>query len=123
MEVIKFFEELKRMCDAHLLCKNCPLKLKFCDCHYDKNFEDVTHSLEKEELIKIIEIVDKWSKENPRKIRQSEFLKMFPEASLRDGKLVDICPLSLDRKYKTVNECSTSSCIECMKGYWLDDVK
>lgn len=123
MEAIKFFEELQRMCQSHALCKNCPLKLKFYDCPYDKNFEDVASASEKEELTKIIEIVDKWSKENPRKTKQSEFLKMFSEASLRDGKVVDICPLSLDRKYKTGNECSTSSCIECMEGYWLKEIK
>ena len=123
MEAIKFFEELKRMCQAHTLCKTCPLKLKFYDCPYNKNFEDVTSASEKEELIKIIEIVDKWSKENPRKTRQSEFLKMFPEASLRDGKVVDICPLSLDRKYKTGDECSISSCLECMKDFWLKEIE
>lgn len=123
MEVIKFFEELKRMCQSHTFCKNCPLKLKFYDCPYDKNFEDVASDLGKEELIKIIEIVDKWSKEHPAKTRQSEFLKMFPEASLRDGKIIDICPLLLDRKYKKGDECSASSCLECMKDFWLKEIE
>ena len=121
MEVIKFFEELKRMCDAHLLCKNCPLKLKFCDCHYDKNFEDVTHSLEKEELIKIIEIVDKWSKENPRKTRQSEFLKMFPNVRLY-GDQIDICPKTVDVKSNLCNEYDCE-CDKCKKDYWFTEVE
>ena len=71
----------------------------------------------------IIEIVDKWSKEHPAKTRQSEFLKMFPEASLRDGKIIDICPLLLDRKYKKGDECSASSCLECMKDFWLKEIE
>lgn len=68
-----------------------------------------------------MEIIEKWAAENPKKTRQSEFLKMFPNAPfIKNESVVDIAPCSIDTEYK--KECGHfNSCFECKKEYWLED--
>lgn len=53
-----------------------------------------------------------------KKTRQSEFLKMFPNAGLKEG-VMDICPLILDKSAK----CFKANCRVCQKDFWLAEVK
>lgn len=53
-----------------------------------------------------------------KKTRQSEFLKIFPKAGLKEG-VIDICPLFLD---KSAN-CIKVNCRVCQKDFWLAEVK
>ena len=67
--------------------------------------------------------VEEWAKNNPIKTRQTEILKMFPNAHIRSNGYVDIAPCILDAKvYK---ECSESSieCDECYKRFWGKEVE
>ena len=53
-----------------------------------------------------------------KKTRQSEFLKMFPNANQKEG-VMDICPLILDKSEK----CFKVNCKVCQKDFWLAEVK
>lgn len=67
--------------------------------------------------------VEEWAKNNPIKTRQTEILKMFPNAHIRSNGYVDIAPCILDAEvYK---ECSESpiECNECYKRFWGKEVE
>lgn len=53
-----------------------------------------------------------------KKTRQSEFLKIFPNAEPKEG-VMDICPLILDKSAK----CFKVNCKVCQKDFWLAEVK
>ena len=104
MDAVKFLGEVKRMCSKHRSCVGCLLE------NYSCNFRKIENP---EELITIVE---KWSKEHPLKTRQSEFLKMFPNADIADGHLL-ICPKDIDSTLKGRISCN-ESCNDCKKVYW-----
>lgn len=59
----------------------------------------------------------KWER-RPKKTRQDKFLELFPNTELTDS-VIKICPKRLDGNY---DRCETS-CIECHKNYWLQEVE
>ena len=69
-----------------------------------------------EEMVKAAE---QWAAEHPIKTRQSEFLKMFPDAPIYpDTGLVRVSPCQVDRAL--CGNCPTGiNCIECRKKFWL----
>ena len=110
MEALKFLQETHRMCEMRENCDNCPVKDIYCDV-----------TKEKYDFAKFVEIVEKWSRENPAKTRQSELLKIFPNAEIAGG-VIEICPVKLD---DTV-ECEgfeKRSCYACKRKYWLAEVE
>lgn len=68
-----------------------------------------------------VTIVEEWAKDHPVKTRQSEFLKMFPNAKTMGGVIV-ICPNHIDSTYRNVDTCDNSFCDGCCKKYWLEEV-
>lgn len=86
MDALEFLKERKRMCSSYEHCGDCPLKRARCSLI----------STSDEEYEKIIATVEQWSKEHPRKTRQSVLLEQWPEA-LRGGKdILSVCPQYLD---------------------------
>ena len=75
---------MREHCSDDNKCADCPLNDMHC------GVEDA----DSEELAKINEIILNWCKEHPVKTRQSEFLKMFPNAKIING-AVAICPKKL----------------------------
>ena len=73
----------------------------------------------------VIEIVERWGKEHPRKTRQSEFLKMLPRAGRGEDGLIVFCPEDFDSKF----ECPLKrggghdQCGDCRREYWLEEVE
>lgn len=70
MDAKKFLIEFNRMCHNYEDCEGCPLQLKDCQIDLTKVWSDDDDYFEKnnsEYFCKIIEIVEKWSKENPKK--------------------------------------------------------
>ena len=66
------------------------------------------------------------TKEHPRKTRQSEFLKMFPNARIAPDGCIGggCCPSDLDTTYVCPMEKSPcrSGCPECRRAYWRAEV-
>ena len=70
--------------------------------------------------------VEQWAKDHPVKTRQSEFLKMFPNAYLKT--ITRLLPCSLDKTLKPLR-CAkygylstTCRCDRCRDDYWNEDV-
>lgn len=80
--------------------------------------------LRRGEWISLVAKVEDWSKRNPIKTRQSEFLKMFPNAPLREGDgYLNISPCELDTTKYNEAECARTICASCRKKYWMQEVK
>lgn len=72
-----------------------------------------------------IAIVEKWSKENPIKTRQSEFLEQYPEADLNALGVIPICPLRIIKTHENSNRiCKTTgkTCDDCMQEFWNEEI-
>lgn len=114
MDAVEFLKESERMCNYNSAnCMECPFfdkDTKICGIY------DICEITNKEQTVLLVE---KWSKAHPVKTRQSEFLKMFPNAqTLRNGALV-VCPKVIDL------ECGINcnkSCKDCRKEYWLEEI-
>ena len=105
MDAVEFYKAFKRMC-YKTDCKDCLLDQK---CRPSANVEPK----------EVVELVEEWAKENPIKTRQSEFLKMFPNANLcRD--VIDISPCSIEKEMRKC--CGDRNCGECKRTYWLAEV-
>ena len=103
-----------RMCKNIKECEDCPLGV-------NNNGEGIACSdLMMKVPDKANKIILKWCKEHPIKTRQSEFLKMFPNAVTNGNGRPSICPNNLDRNYGC--ELEPNSCCECMDNYWLAEV-
>ena len=119
MDAVKFMKEKKRMCDLYVNaigCTCCPLSV-----YNNKTAEKCKHYIfnKPEEAVAAVE---KWSSEHPIKTRQSEFLKMFPNASIGVNGAITICPCHIDAKFET-EICGISKCEDCKKEYWLVEVE
>lgn len=118
MDAVKYIKEKQRMCNSFTLCKGCEVDYMLkampgsCINFFCENPE------------KAVSIVEKWADEHPAKTRQSEFLKMFPNAK-RNGDYIDICPKIVD--VKLVDQCKKydhyDSCDGCKKDFWLAEVE
>lgn len=74
MDAVKFFEELRRMCDDHKdNCIGCPL--------YDDAI-CFARSFKKGCNEEIVLHVEKWSAEHPKKTRLQDFMEKHPNAPL-----------------------------------------
>lgn len=77
----------------------------------------------------IVRCVDQWAKEHPVKTRQSELLKLFPGAEIRDG-VLNVCPRKIDpeaythqRGYNCIHIKDDVLCPDCMRGFWFQEIK
>ena len=98
-------KDLKRMCEAHKFCTDCPLKTDtWCiPCALPDNAD---------------EIVDKWVQEHPVKTYAMDFFEKFPNAPRdRDG-APKTCWKHVygDGKY-----CSSDACTECWNREMKED--
>lgn len=100
------------MCRTYDNCYDCPLSTSADDCLFttmDKGNENV-----------VVDRAEKWAKEHPIKTRQSEFLKMFPNARTSDGVLsVRPCDVNYAYKCNRYDDCGN----KCRRDYWLQEVE
>ena len=115
MDAVMFVKEWKRMCRSSKTCLSCSIgKIA--------GVSTVCSNVVKKEPEKYVAIVEKWSAEHPIKMRQSEFLKMFPNAPLRENGSIAICRLDVDRDAR----CSQKQGLRChdrQKEYLLAEVE
>lgn len=114
MDAVEYLKVKTRMCDSLKECGDCPLdKINNTDninC-FDRHYEE-----------EAVAIVEKWAAEHPIKTRQSEFLKMFPDAQQDGCGVIAINPCKLNICYKP-NCTNNDDCGECRKEYWLAEVE
>ena len=115
MDAVKCLKEMNRMCNGSNCCE-CPLFTK----NNGKAVE--CEVLEERYAEEAVTIVEKWSKEHPVKTRQSEFLKVFPNASLNELGSLTICPMDADKNQRCPEK-SGARCMDCRREYWLAEVE
>ena len=67
-----------------------------------------------------VKFVEQWAAAHPVKTRQSEFLKLFPNAQTDSGCL-NACPM--DVFGNTGIDCNKRTCFECKKAFWLAEAE
>lgn len=115
LNAVEFLMERKRMCESHSQhCYECELGKERCS-YILKTKEDAE---------KAVVIVEKWSKEHPKKTRQSEFLKLYPNSTLSilDGH-PNIDPCELDDTLHNESRCHNLCCSGCREQYWTEGVE
>ena len=110
MDAVKFIKEYERMCSSIQECNECPLDFLYR--------EGICSLVPVKYPERAVSAVEKWSAEHPQKTRQSEFLKLFPNAKMAYG-IIDICPEYIDENF----ECRNNYCLKCKKKYWLEEVE
>lgn len=120
MDAIEYIKEAKRLCRSQSICESvsgkCPLLDENGCCTSHIYILDAI-----EEAEKAVQIVEKWAKDHPSETRQSEFLRMFPNAAINeDDGALSIRPCYVDDDI----ECciATKSCDDCRREYWLTEV-
>lgn len=74
---------------------------------------------------RVIETIEEWAKDHPVRTRQSEFLKLFPNAlhGSVNKDCLDICPLPMTCGEPP--ECSQNCdvrCQDCCRKFWLEEI-
>lgn len=115
MEALEFLRERKRMCNLCKHCEGCPLERVGCG---------LGTSASDEEYEKIIAAVEQWSKEHPRKTRQSVFLEQWPEAEIDKCGDLMLCPKRIsDDCRNRYGNCTNRLCSECRREFWMQEVE
>lgn len=107
MDAVEFLRARRKLCDDNVCGESCPL---FYCC--DDDTEDIR--------IRQVLTVEQWAKEHPVKTRQSEFLKMFPNAVVMTGGVLCVRPCDVDNTIK--NLCKTTNCGVCRRDFWLAEI-
>lgn len=120
MDAIKFVNEKVRMCNAvrkNNTCQGCRLH-GFGGCDFD-------HLAGDNRVEEAVKRVEEWSKENPRKTRQSVFLEQYPETLLDSHRVIALCPMPISAEYRDSHgECKKAErvCTDCRKEFWSQEV-
>lgn len=73
-----------------------------------------------------VRFVERWSKEHPRKTRQSVFLEQWPEARIGDDGVLQIYPCSISASHRNARgNCATMGrkCPDCRREFWMQEVE
>lgn len=116
MDVVKFVKSVNRLCKNQSGCAKCPILEKgMCMASFgDYSVENIEETISK---------VEQWAKDHPVKTRQSEFLKMFPNAQMSvDCDVIWMCPKYIDETYCPKGDCHNIGCRDCKRKFWLAEV-
>lgn len=117
MDALEFLVEQKRMCGSYKGCVGCPFEKSHCV---------ISHVTADEDYEKIITTVEQWSKEHPRKTRQSVFLEQYPQARVCAEGVLNICPALISAAHRGDDgRCSEISkgCAACCREFWMQEVE
>ena len=88
--------------------------------------EAICFKLEEKDT-EIVEQVEQWTKEHPIKTRQSEFLKMWPDAEIGDDGLPSVAPCQLNIELlqcESQDDCENRGvCGKCRRDFWLKEIE
>ena len=113
MDALEFLKERKRMCTSCKNCYGCPLEGTYCALSYFTSDEDCE---------RIIATVEQWSKEHPRRTRQSVFLEQWPNAITKNG-VLNLTPGNLDRSLYDTQRWNGAECSKCCREFWMQEVE
>lgn len=117
MNALEFLKERKRMCKCYKHCVGCPLEKLNCALNTVDSDRDNKQ---------VIDVVERWSKENPRKTRQSVFLEQYPEAQIDNNGVLSMCPTLITPAHRINGGGCTQyhkKCSECRHEFWMQEVE
>lgn len=117
MDALEFLMEQKRMCGSYKDCVGCPFEKSSCV---------ISHVTSDEDYERMIATVEQWSKEHPRKTRQSVFLEQYPEAEIDSNGVVGVCPIPISAAHRYSNGgCRNPEklCKDCRREFWMQEVE
>lgn len=117
MDALEFLREHRRVCRLHKDCHDCPLYREHCSLSTQTSDEDYQ---------RVINVVEKWSKEHPRKTRQSVFLEQYPEAQTDIDDMLCVCPKIISAAHRdSSGVCKTPEklCVDCRREFWMQEVE
>ena len=115
MDALEFIRERNRMCKSFGDGGGC------MSCPFYKEGNRCMAILWKEEIIPIVE---KWSKENPRKTRQSIFIEQYPNAKCVDDGILVFCPKWIDTCFSClIDDNNNVDCATCRHEFWMQEVE
>lgn len=116
MDAVEFFKTVNRLCENQS-CRECPVcKEGVCMV---MNMVGIDGGLV-ESIEETVSKVEQWAKDHPVKTRQSEFLKLFPNATIdEDNGILCIKPCTIDESIGCTNG---KGCDDCYRKYWLTEV-
>lgn len=120
MDAVEFLEELTRMCKMYTKeepfescnpCeKTCPLyELEFNSMNKDESNTGIFY-LMKNESDTLVNIVERWSIEHPRKTRLDDFKEKYPNAQFQQNGYPYVNPCNLGYLHGGCAECDYKSC-------------
>lgn len=112
MDAVMFVKEWARMCKSVKRCDDCIIGKS-------AGMFTLCGNAIKEDPEKHVAIVEKWSAEHTIKTRQSEFLKIYPDARIAKNGAIQICPNRIEKSKEF--DCRVN-CHDCQKEYWLAEV-
>ena len=114
MDAVEYVKRRRRMCDYYMNCGDCPA----CDYEWCSSLNGIP---------KMVPIVEQWAKEHPVKTRQSEFLKMWPNAEIGDDGYPSVAPCQLYKDMEEKDEngvcCKNCGCGICRRDFWLKEIE
>ena len=120
MDAIQFLKIVGRICKANDgKCDECPLDKYPCSADINRTSDAEPDS----GIEEMVNIADRWAKDHPFNTRQSQLLKMFPDARTDDAGILVCCPDAFIAKEISAEYCNKyNKCQECRKDYWLAEV-
>lgn len=115
MDAVEFIRERNRMCKHFRWCAECPANGVICGTIGEVNDAE-----------RLVQIVEAWTKEHPRKTRQDEFLEQWPEARVDKDGIPCICPVNIAKNQRDeYGGCANSmeNCHECRREFWTQEVE
>ena len=106
MNAVTFIRDYARMCMSYDTCDDCPLYSGRC-----MEITDLKH-IETNDIHRIVNTVDEWSKGHPVKTRLMDFLEKYPNAQINEDGVPFACAESLGY-LKSKNCDSYDSCEKC----------
>lgn len=117
MDALEFLKERKRMCNYYSHCKGCPLDGSKCV---------IDNAVSDEDCKRFAASVEQWSKEHPRKTRQSVFLEQYSEARIGDDGVLQIYPCLISASYRNARgNCATMGreCPDYCREFWSQEAE
>lgn len=105
MDAKKFLEEAHRMCKKRDNCEDCPVRYNNVYCIFSR----CPSIYEAEETNRIIQAIEKWSQEHPKKTRLQDFSGKYPNAPLNGNGIPNLMP-------RSVGYCGDEACYACEKA-------
>ena len=74
--------------------------------------------------VKVVEIIERWSVQHPRRTRQDVFLEQYPEAEIGKHGSLMLCPKRIFADYRDLyGSCTSRLCSDCLREFWMQEVE